>query len=172
MPEETRKKHKQVPQTRAHVLPEQIPPELLHFIRANIHAHSLASGFKWIMDRVGETDPVELTEHFIERYEQQVLHLKGDLLKDNMPVFRVALYIKCMEVLPLFSSRLARAGINPLFLHIWFQKRLLSTLNGISVVDIERRARASGLKMPDYLNDQIARLYSQTALAKHLSKKK
>lgn len=158
--------------SRAHVLPDQISPEILQFIRQSVHANSLIGGFKWIMERLGETDLIELTEHFLDRYEQQVVRLKGDLLKDNMPIFRVALYAKCMEVLPLFSNRLAQAGINPLFLRIWFQKRLLSILIGISVVDIERRARASGLKMPDYLTDQIGRLYPQTALAKYLAVKK
>jgi hypothetical protein len=156
---------------RAHVLPDEIPTPVVHVLRQVLQINSLVSGFTWVMDRIAEANPIELAEHFVERYEQQILRLKGDMIKPYLPVFRVGLSVKCLEILPLFSMHMAQAGFNPLFLRIWFQKRLLSNLIGISVADIERRARASGLKMSDHLNDQIARLYPQTSVARHLGRK-
>jgi hypothetical protein len=152
-----------------HVLPDKLPVEVVQLLRQTLQINALVSVFTWIVDHLADThEPLELAEHLAERYEQQVLRLKHGAVKDYAPVFRVAFAVKSLEILPVFSMRLAQLGYNPLFLRIWFQKRLLADMVGISVIDVERRARASGMRTSDYLNDQIGRLYPQTSLAKQV----
>ena len=161
-----------VPSARPHVLPERLTPDLVVLLRQTLQINALVSALTWIVDRIPDSsEPLELAEHLADRYEQQMLRLKQESVKDNMSVFRAAFAVKCLEILPVFSMRMAQAGYNPLFLRIWFQKRLLAELMGITVADVERRARTSGTRISVYLSDQIAHLYPQTCLGKQLKEK-
>ncbi len=154
------------------VLPDTLSPEIAHILRQTLKTEALINAFQWLIGRIPETsNPTELAEHLAERYEQQVIRLKEGRYKDHLAIFRVGFAAKCIEILPLFSMKMAQMGYNPQFLKIFFQKRLLANLMGISVGDVERRARTSSLKMADYLNDQIHLLYPKCCVCAELKHK-
>lgn len=154
------------------VLPEALAPDIAHILRQTLKTEALISAFQWLIGRIPETsDPTELAEHLADRYEQQVIRLKDGRYKDQLAIFRVGFSAKCIEIMPHFSMKMAQQGYNPQFLKIFFQKRLLANLMGISVADVERRARSSSLKMADYLSDQIHRLYPKCCVCAELKHK-
>jgi len=140
---------------------ENLPPQVAKAIKRASQTQAILGGFSWIADRLDSSeDALELTEYYLKRYEDNVIRSKGEAMEPYRAVLRAELARKSMKVLPAFSGRFASHGVNTLFLHIWLQKRLLASVIGISVKDIERRARAAKRPIGDYLTDQISRLPS------------
>ena len=149
------------------VLPAQLPPEIRETLRQALHPTALKKGFDWILERLSNTeDALELTENFIERYEEQIMHLKGNELEMYRPVFRAALLNECLKILQSSRMRFAQQGFNPVFIRTWLQKRLLATMMGITVTDVDLKIRLSTRKPPEYLTEQIEGLTSHTYLSR------
>ena len=149
------------------VLPDAMPPEIVKLLKRTLQSQAIVAGLQWLVDHIPDgSDPTLAAEHLADQYEQQIRRLKVEDIEKYLPAFRVAFSLRCVEVLPLFSMKMANHGYNYIFVKIWLQKRALATMTGISITDVERRARTAGKKISAYLEDELHRVYPFTCLAK------
>ncbi|MBN1866695.1 hypothetical protein JW916_05340 [Candidatus Sumerlaeota bacterium] len=147
------------------ILPSEVPDEIGETLRQALHPVALKKGFDWILDHMTDAaDVLDLVESFLNRYEEQVMQLKGHVLETYRPVFRAALLSECLRILQSSRMRFAQQGFNPVFMRTWLQKRLLAAMMGITVNDVELKLRLSPRKPPDFLNEHIERLADHTCL--------
>lgn len=147
--------------TRTTVLPENLPPETEAFISETVRRTAVVNGLEWVVRHMveeGERDAIDLAERFLTAYEEQVRAKRGEHLNGNLPVFRTALLLACLEVFPRYRMRLADLGYNPLFLRTWLEKQLMANLLGVTRRDIEMKIRNSRQRPPEYLRKHLPRL--------------
>lgn len=148
-------------------MPDDLPLPITSLLKKTINHRALESGYKWVLDHLPDTgDANDLMELFLKRYEDQIVKLSGNGLAEYRSALQAILTKKTLELLSINSRRFVDVGANPLFVRTWLQKRLLSVAIGISMDDIDRRARSVGRKLPDYLSDQISTIVDKTFLSK------
>ncbi|HUT24191.1 MAG TPA: hypothetical protein VM492_07625 [Sumerlaeia bacterium] len=149
------------------LLPDTLTPEASKVLRQALHDEPIEKGFHWVLKELSEEAPVlHLTEQFLTRYEEQIVRLRGHALDGYLSTFRVALAMRCLEVLHGFRMQFADKGVNPLFLQTWLWKKMVAEMAGITLPQLEEKIRNSGRKAPDFLKEQVETLLPQTCLAR------
>jgi hypothetical protein len=149
------------------VLPDSLTPEAAKVLRQALHDEPIEKGFRWILKELSEETPVlHLAEQFLARYEEQIVRLRGHALDGYLSTFRVALSMRCLEVLHGFRMQFADKGVNPLFVQTWLWKKMVAEMVGVSLPQLDERIRNSGRKAPDFLKEQVEVLLPQTCLVR------
>lgn len=147
------------------VLPAELPGEARSALQQALEAKALSNIFGWIVQKLADNgDVYELMELYLKSYEERVIKVMGERLKDYRPVLNVAILFKCWQLLPASRKSLAAVGVNPQFMETWIKKRILAQLVDRSSADIEIALELYRERSASFLDDKINLLLPKTCL--------